>query len=224
MKDIRAEKWETCRGMGHGFGFNREEQDADYIQLPDLIRMLVDIVSKNGNLLLNVGPMADGTIPEVQAELLRGVGRWLKTYGEAIYGTRPWQRAEGTTTTGGSVRFTRRADEHDTIYAVFMDPLRAGPVTIKDLRVADTATARDLATGKPVALRQDGGGLTFVFADAPPSVPAHAVAIHQKRELPEHGEIPLGKLSVTTTTDIGGVMQRLGRPVCEGARHEKRRE
>jgi alpha-L-fucosidase len=177
MNDIRPEKWETCRGMGHGFGFNREEQEADHIQLPELVRMLVDIVSKNGNLLLNVGPMADGTIPDVQARLLRGVGEWLKTYGEAIYGTRPWQRAEEMTTNGGQVRFTRRAGEGDTIYAVFMDPLHAGPATINDLRVADTAAARDLATGKPVALRQDDGGLTFDFADAPPSAPAHAVAI-----------------------------------------------
>ena len=180
MKEIRAAKWETCRGMGHGFGYNRQEQDGDYVQLPELIRMLVDIVSKNGNLLLNVGPMADGTIPEVQAELLRGVGQWLKTYGEAIYGTRPWRQAEGTTTTGGSVRFTSRADHHDTVYAVFMDPLEAGPVTLKGVRVPNTATARDLATGKPVALRHDEVGLTFVFSDPPQSALAHAVAIHQK--------------------------------------------
>ncbi len=178
MKDIRAEKWETCRGMGHGFGFNREEQD--YIQLPELIRMLVDLVSKNGNLLLNVGPMADGTIPKAQAALLRGVGQWLETYGEAIYGTRPWQRAEGTTTAGGSVRFTQRADDRDAIFAVFMDPLSGGPVTITDLHVADASTARDLATGQRVELRQDDAGLTIVFADAPPNVPAHAVAIDQR--------------------------------------------
>ena len=181
MKDIRAEKWETCRGMGHGFGYNREEQDADYIQLPELIRMLVDIVSKNGNLLLNVGPMADGTIPQVQADLLRGVGRWLATYGEAIYGTHPWHRAEGTTTAGGSVRFTRGGEGGDTIYAVFMDPLEVGPVTIRDLRVAATATARDLATGRPVTLTDDDAGLTFTFAEPPPDVPAHAVAIDGAR-------------------------------------------
>ena len=93
MKEIRSEKWETCRGMGRGFGYNREEADSDYIQLPELIRMLVDIVSKNGNLLLNVGPMADGTIPEVQAELLRGVGRWLrhtaKRFTAPVRGTGP---------------------------------------------------------------------------------------------------------------------------------------
>ena len=178
MADIRAEKWETCRGMGSGFGFNREEQDDDYIRLPDLIRMLVDVVSKNGNLLLNVGPMADGTIPTVQADLLRGVGAWLATYGEAIYGTRPWQRAEATTTAGGSVRFTQRSSAAgDTLYALFLDPLMGPQVTIKDLRVDEAAAARDLATGQPVGLKQDGDDLTLVGSGSPGDATVHAVAI-----------------------------------------------
>ncbi len=181
MPGIRAEKWETCRGMGHGFGFNREERDEDYIQLPELIRMLVDIVSKNGNLLLNVGPMADGTIPAVQVELLRGVGAWLATYGEAIYGTRPWERAEGATTSGGRVRFTRRASaEGETVYAFFLDGLSEAKVTIRDLRVGEGATARDVATGRAVELRQDGGDLTLVAADRAPDavVPVVAIRLH----------------------------------------------
>jgi alpha-L-fucosidase len=164
--------------MGHGFGYNREEQGSDYIKLSDLIRMLVDIVSKNGNLLLNVGPMADGTIPDVQAELLRGLGQWLKTYGEAIFGTRPWHRAEGTTIAGGNVRFTHRPDAGDTIYAVFMDALPAGPVTIKDVAVNETATARDLATGEPMALQKDGDDLTLILSSPRANTPPHAVAIH----------------------------------------------
>jgi alpha-L-fucosidase len=177
MKDIRAEKWETCRGMGRGFGFNREEQASDYIRLPALIEMLVDIVSKNGNLLLNVGPMADGTIPDVQVDLLRGVGRWLATYGEAIYGTRPWQRAEGTTTTGARVRFTRRTDGDDTLYVIFLDPWDAGGrLTIRDLHVAATATARDLGTRQPLALSQDEHGVTLMLTEQPQAT-AHAVAI-----------------------------------------------
>ncbi|HTO54688.1 MAG TPA: alpha-L-fucosidase [Myxococcota bacterium] len=178
MKDIRTEKWETCRGMGHGFGFNREEQEGDHIQLPELVRMLVDIVSKNGNLLLNVGPMADGTIPAVQVELLRGLGRWLQTYGEAIYGTRPWQRAEATTNRGGSVRFTQRADDDGTtIYALLMDPIADGKWTIQDLRASSAATARDVATQLPVSLRQDGNDLTLELSGPAPDVPVHAVAI-----------------------------------------------
>ena len=182
MKDISPGKWETCRGMGHGFGFNREESDDDTIKLPELIRMLVDIVSKNGNLLLNVGPMPDGTIPSVQADLLRGVGAWLKTYGAAIYGTRPWQRAVGITTAGAGVRFTRRPSaQGETLYALFMDPLPGRQVTIKDLRAGQEAVICDLATGRPVEFRQDGDDLALSFADPPPGAPAHAIAITSNR-------------------------------------------
>ena len=63
-----------------------------------LVDNLVDRVSKNGNLLLGIGPKADGSIPELQADRLRSLGRWLQTNGEAIYGTRPWKvYAEGPT-------------------------------------------------------------------------------------------------------------------------------
>ena len=57
----------------------------------DLIELLVDIVSKNGNLLVNIGPRSDGTIPQEVQDVLREVGSWLKINGEAIYGTRPWK-------------------------------------------------------------------------------------------------------------------------------------
>ena len=171
MKEIRAEKWETCRGMGHGFGYNREERDEDHIKLPDLVRLLIDIVSKNGNLLLNVGPMPDGTIPRVQSDLLRGVGAWLRTYGNAIFRTRPWLRAEATTADGSAVRFTRGAGDggEDVLYIAFMEGVRAGSATVRDLRVAEGATARDLATGGPVTLRQEGDDLALTFATPPPN-------------------------------------------------------
>ena len=178
MEDIRREKWETCRGMGLGFGFNREEREEDLIRLPDLVRMLVDIVSKNGNLLLNVGPMPDGTIPAGQASLLRDLGAWLATYGDAIYGTRPWRRAAGTTTAGGNVRFTRKASPSgETLYVLFMDPPPVGSVTIADLTVADGAVAQDLASGEALELRQSGNDLTLVFPRPIPETPVHAVAI-----------------------------------------------
>jgi alpha-L-fucosidase len=178
MADIRAEKWETCRGMGRGFGYNREEGEDDYIKLPELIRMLVDIVSKNGNLLLNVGPMADGTIPSVQAELLSGVGAWLDTYGEAIYGTRPWRRAEGRTASGGRVRFTHKAStEGETLYVILLDPAPEAEVSVTDLRVPAGSTARDVATGAPIAMRQDAAHLVFVAPNAAAHPVAHAIAI-----------------------------------------------
>ncbi|MFQ5382404.1 MAG: alpha-L-fucosidase [Dehalococcoidia bacterium] len=178
MEDIRPEKWEMCRGMGNGFGFNREETDDDYIRLPDLIHMLIDIVSKNGNLLLNVGPRADGTIPEVQAGLLRGLGAWLATFGGGIYGTRPWRRAEGTTASGGRVRFTRRSSaEGETLHVFLLDPPQDTNVTIRDLRAREGTVARDLATGRPVDYRQDGNDLTLGPVDLPLDTAAHAFAL-----------------------------------------------
>ena len=85
MDDITEAKWEACRGIGHSFGFNRNAPDDDLLSVDALVHLLVDIVSKNGNLLLNVGPAADGRIPHAQAERLLGLGWWLKVNGEAIY-------------------------------------------------------------------------------------------------------------------------------------------
>ena len=87
---LTAQKWEASRGIGQSYGYNQAELADDHLSVTELVHLLVDIVSKNGNLLLNVGPRADGTIPRLQLQRLEGLGAWLATNGEAIFGTRPW--------------------------------------------------------------------------------------------------------------------------------------
>lgn len=83
--------WEESRGMGQSYGYNRMEKLKDYKTDEELIIILSDIVSRGGNLLLDIGPAADGTIPVIMEDRLIGMGKWLETYGEAIYGTLPWK-------------------------------------------------------------------------------------------------------------------------------------
>lgn len=80
--------WEESRGVGGSYGFNRAENIDDYSSSKELIHELVDIVSRGGNLLLNVGPTADGRIPVIMQQRLVDIGEWLKVNGDAIYKTR----------------------------------------------------------------------------------------------------------------------------------------
>ena len=107
MVHTRSEqKWELARGVGHSFGANRYERPEDIVSATELIRLFCDVVAKNGNLLIGVGPRPDGTIPESQQAPLLGLGAWLGANGEAVYGSRPWAIAESETTEGTPLRFT----------------------------------------------------------------------------------------------------------------------
>ena len=80
--------WEESRGMAHSYGLNRAERIDDYKTGREFILTLIDLVSRGGNLLLDIGPAADGTIPPLMEQRLLEIGDWLKVNGEAIYGTR----------------------------------------------------------------------------------------------------------------------------------------
>lgn len=103
-------KWEMTRGLGLSFGYNQTEGEADCIGKDELIRLLIDTVAHNGNLLLNIGPKADGTIPSVQEERLLYLGAWLEQNGEGIYGTRPYRTPELKEKNGGQLYFTQKGD------------------------------------------------------------------------------------------------------------------
>ncbi len=79
--------WEESRGIGRSYGYNRAERAGDYASTADLLAMMMRTFGLGGNVLLNVGPTADGRIPELQEERLREVGAWLATFGDAVYGS-----------------------------------------------------------------------------------------------------------------------------------------
>lgn len=132
IDSVQPEVFESTRGLGLSFGYNADESPEHALDGAELIRLLVDVVSKNGNLLINVGPRADGSIPELQAAALEQLGAWLERHGAAVYGTRPWGH-ETVTVSPAGVRFTRgaAADGSEVLNVLLLDPA-AGPIELTD--------------------------------------------------------------------------------------------
>ncbi len=162
FKEIKMKKWESCRGIGRSFGYNLMEEDEHHISITDLIHSFIDIVSKNGNLLLNVGPKADGSIPELQLKRLLGLGEWLDINGEAIYGTRPWNHAEGTTLEGISVRFTQK---DEIIFAILLGKPKPNTdvITIENLEISEGSSIELLGIGKNLSWKQESNNLIITL-------------------------------------------------------------
>jgi len=150
-------KWETTRGMSPSFGFNRAHEERDYENPDELLFSFIDTVSKNGNLLLNVGPRGeDASIPLPQTERLEMMGKWLDRNGEAIYGTRPWQRAEGETTDGIPVRFTTSGND---LYVILLGTPTSSAFVVRGLGFALVAVVTYFGNGATVSCAHHEGGL-----------------------------------------------------------------
>jgi alpha-L-fucosidase len=171
--------------------------DADYKSAERLVHELVDIVSKNGCLLLSIGPRADGTIPEAIQERLLAMGEWLKLNGEAIYDTRPFEVfGEGPTVVkeghfsesktvefkAEDIRFTVKGDK---LYAIFMG-WPGKEITVKSLPKGKKLWLGDIKKitllGDPTPLKwvQNENGLTVKLPDSPPCKYAFTLKISGK--------------------------------------------
>lgn len=168
-----SRKWESTRGIGTSFGYNRFEPDDSYLDPDELVVMFVDIVARGGNLLLNVGPTADGMIPWVQAQRLLAIGWWLRTNGDAIYGTRPCGRAEGRTGDGLDIRFTAKAQ---ALYAIVVGTPASARLQL-DVTPPEGAEVRLLGHDAPLRWSPHPGGCEIDLPARPAAAPALALRI-----------------------------------------------
>ncbi|KAK2026054.1 alpha-L-fucosidase [Colletotrichum zoysiae] len=112
----QSRKWESNRGMDpYSYGYNRATKPEEYMNATTIVYSLVDMVSKNGNFLLDIGPRADGTIVEAEMQNLREAGKWIKSHEEAIFNTTYWF-VQSEIVGGPDVRFTQTDDSFYTIF------------------------------------------------------------------------------------------------------------
>lgn len=170
LTGIHPTHWQTDTSVSNA-SWGYVENDT-YKTPTFIIHMLVDVVSKNGNLMLNIGPRADGSIPETERAILLSIGQWLKTNGEAIYDSTPWRSyGEGPTeVVGGTFQDTktkpytpedfRFTTGHGALYAIELGWPADGKALIRSLKPADGVRGVTLlADGKPVPFEQRADGL-----------------------------------------------------------------
>ncbi|MCW5942507.1 MAG: alpha-L-fucosidase [Fimbriimonadaceae bacterium] len=191
LEETREHFWQTDTAVAKNSWSHVD--GLEYKTADSMVHDLVDIVSKNGCLLLNIGPRADGTIPEEDAAILRTIGSWLATNGEAVYATRPWTvYGEGPTRvvggsfhdtdrapfTGEDMRFTTQGG--NLFVTLFGRP--EGSVLVRSLGRTMRLAARpvvaveSLASNETLPFEQTDDGLRFPFP-ALPAAPAYAFRV-----------------------------------------------
>lgn len=194
--------WQTCTCLG-SWHYDRRVYEANaYKSAQTVVHTLVDVVSKNGNLLLSVPVRGNGTIDEKERAIVEDIGRWLAVNGEAVYDTRPWalygegpvadeaaapmsgagfNEGKGRPFSAADVRYTAKGD---AVYAVVMGWPAGGAVTLAALRSGSPHLAKRvsrvelLGSGRALAFRQTAQGLQVKLpADRPAQHFANALKI-----------------------------------------------
>jgi alpha-L-fucosidase len=178
LDEIRPEPWQTDTCIGNWHYSRRIYEGNAYKPAKLVVQMLADIVSKNGNLLLNIPVRGDGTIDEKEEAIVDATGAWTRRNGEAIFGTRPWRKfGEGPTKppppgnfsedqmkpfTAEDIRFTTKGD---ALYAIFLD-WPTGESVILSIPTDAVVERIDLLGGPELQFRRDPDALRLTM---PPS-------------------------------------------------------
>jgi alpha-L-fucosidase len=183
--DVSGEAWEVPATINHTWGFRND--DTDWKSPGQIAFKLVDIVSKGGNYLLNVGPTAEGIIPQASQDVLRTVGRWLQTNGEAVYGAGPTPFGDemgepspkGAKDVRGDLLVYQQTQWRVTtrpgkLYITFFDEPRA-PFAIPAMKNTITRAYR-LADKAPVEMKTENGR-TFLNLERPIFDPMATVVV-----------------------------------------------
>jgi len=159
--------WETVRGVGHSFGYKANEAPEDFLTGDGLVDIFLRIVGRGGNLLINIGPRADGSIPDEQAKPLRALGAFLEANGQAIYASRPDDALAEVDLSGTAVLPVRVGRER---FALVAGTLPA------EARLAGWGGVRSLSLlgGPGVPCRRDGDDL---LVERPPALFGSSAAV-----------------------------------------------
>lgn len=152
---------EECRGIGASFGWNKYEKLENYLSAKELVFLLIDLISHGSNLLLNIGPTADGRIPVIMEERLRQIGAWLSVNGEAVYASRKYCVSKTE-----NVKYTQSKDKK-TVYA-FLLKYPMGSITLEDVDYSENIKVSLLGYGGELKAYDDGGLLKVDFGNINP--------------------------------------------------------
>jgi alpha-L-fucosidase len=192
---ISSSSWSYTEGIG-------------YYSKTQILHGFIDRISKNGNMILNISPKADGTIPEEQKDVLLSIGDWLKKYGEAVYATRAWDKyGEGPTKMGaahgimgapvegtaGDIRYTRSKD-YKTLYAILLEwekgekevifeTLSSERINLKKLKSVELING-EAGNYLPLAYNQNADGLTVSLPERSFDEMAYVIKLNFKGKIP----------------------------------------
>jgi alpha-L-fucosidase len=166
--------------MNRNWGFNRN--DSDFKSAGDMVRKLIDVASKGGNFLLNIGPKADGTFPQESIDRLAEIGRWMRVNGEAVHGTTaspvgavPWGRVTA-----------KEGADRSLLYLHVFDWPSNGKLTLQGLANGSVA-ARLMAGGEVLKASSDGKSVIISLPAAAPD-PISSTVVLEIKGLPKKAD------------------------------------